>query len=286
MNFLTIKNQIFKTVKNPELINISYKQKFTEKNKLNLDKLYNFVIYKSLLYFKENYSYMPINDYSIEKSIFTDWVYIILKSNHALTHPFICFANINNNELYICLTFGKTLNLGQINLNEFEKLLMEKWKHLLTKYEYYALYLLFADSVAIRKKELITHNKYSLLNCNNIKQCITTTNKIKKNKNLNKTLKIKEIKEKEVYYANKAIKVLEKFFNLLENKEFEEAYNFLKIDKKRKGYNKGKLLIKTKYFNKQRLDTFFKSNKKIIGHLQIFIDLYQFIHLCVNRINN
>ena len=48
------------------------------------------------------------------------------------------------------------------------------------------------------------------------------------------------------------------------------AYNFLKVKK-------------GKYFNKQRLDTFFINSKKLIGHLQILIEIYQFVFIMVDR---
>ena len=53
--------------------------------------------------------------------------------------------------------------------------------------------------------------------------------------------------------------------HLLDNKKFDDAILFLKG-------NDGKL------FGKQRLNTFFKNTKSIIGHLEIFIGLYEIYH--------
>lgn len=278
MIYEIIYNNIFKNIKPQELTNISIEKKFKNDKKL----ITNYVIYKGLEYFNKNYTYLSITDYSIEKNldVLENYIYIILKSNISATHPFIIFTNIKSNIIQICMSYGKDKKFAQIQLDKFETLLNNDWKHKITIPEYYALYLLFADSINTRKIDIITHNKFSLLNCNNIKQCNLTINKIKKTK-INTIDKQKLIKEKEDYYKKKAINILEKFFYFLDNGNFDEAYKFLKIKKNK---TKGRINKNHSYFNKQRIDTFFKSNKKLIGHLQIFIDLYQFIHLITNRI--
>ena len=73
------------------------------------------------------------------------------------------------------------------------------------------------------------------------------------------------------YYINKAIDILKKYFDMLENKDYEEAKLFLKGGGTRAHY-------KSKYFGKVRLNTFFKNTKNIIGHLEIFILMYQLLH--------
>jgi hypothetical protein len=72
------------------------------------------------------------------------------------------------------------------------------------------------------------------------------------------------------YYLKKAIGVLKKYFDILESKDYDEAYLFLK------GSDNNR--YKNKYFGKERLNTFFKNTKNIIGHLEIFIILYQLMH--------
>jgi len=74
----------------------------------------------------------------------------------------------------------------------------------------------------------------------------------------------------QVYYQEKAIKFIGKYFELLEGKEFNEAFLYLRGSR-------------GKYFGKQRLNTFFKSSKQIVGHLQIFIHLYQVLHLLYEK---
>jgi hypothetical protein len=288
--YLDIKNKIFKKVPTPELLNISIKNKYQTKEKINA-----YITYKGLEFLKVELPYLPITEYSIQKNInnLDSFIYIVLKSKNSITHPFIVFANINSNHIFCLMSYGKDKKMGQYPLDDFEKLLNIKYKDEITRHEYYALFLLFADSVRTRKIELITHDKYSLLNCSNIKQCVATTNKLKRDAGLvvKRTKKrgkggklgksiypsklSKELRDKELYYKKKAISMLEKFFKMLDDGNFTEAFKFLKIERvKGKG----------DYFGKERLDTFFKSNRKLLGHLQIFIDLYQFIHLIVSRL--
>jgi hypothetical protein len=67
------------------------------------------------------------------------------------------------------------------------------------------------------------------------------------------------------FYVNKAVDLLQKYFNLLDEKEYDEAFLFLK----------GKT---SKYYHKERLNTFFKNNKSIVGHLEIFTTIYKLFH--------
>jgi hypothetical protein len=303
--FLDIKNQIFRKVPSHELQNISIKNKYGK-----LDKINSYITYKGLEYLKQELPYLPITEYSIQKNInnLDSFVYVVLKSKNSITHPFIVYANINSNKIYCVMSYGKDKKMGQYALDDFETLLNVKHKDLLTREEYYALFLLFADSIQTRKMEMITHNRFSLLNCNNIKQCVATTNKLKKDagfvvkrtKKKGKGMKdakgiypsklSKELKDKELYYKKKALVILEKFFKMLDEGNFNEAYKFLKLERVKGNGGRGNgrggkgRIIQGDYFGKERLDTFFKSNRKLIGHLQIFIDLYQFTHLIISRL--
>jgi hypothetical protein len=57
---------------------------------------------------------------------------------------------------------------------------------------------------------------------------------------------------------------------MLEKADYNEAYLFLK----------GK---SSKYYKKQRLNTFFAKTKKIVGHLEIFITIYEMLFKCIER---
>ena len=65
-----------------------------------------------------------------------------------------------------------------------------------------------------------------------------------------------------LFYVDKGIKLISKYFSLLDDKEYREAFLLLKGDK-------------GKYFNKTRMNNFFRNNKQIVGHLQVFINLYK-----------
>ena len=300
-NILDIKNQIFRKLPTPELQNISIQNKYKSTENINA-----YLTYKGLEYLKQELPYLPITEYSIQKNInnLDSFVYVVLKSKNSITHPFIVYANINSNKIYCVMSFGKENKMAHYPLHPFDTFLNVKHQDLFTRADSYALFLLFADSIQTRKKEIITHDRFSLLNCSNIKQCVATTNKIKrdagivvrrtKKKGKKKSIYTgsvnKELQAKELYYKKKAIVILERFFKMLDNANFTEAYKFLKLERvKRKG-EKGKVgvdkghIARGDYFGKERLDTFFKSNRKLIGHLQIFIDLYQFTHLIISRL--
>jgi hypothetical protein len=280
-NFLENKKKLFRLIKSPELLNISIINKFNN----NKEKIKSYIAYKGLEYLKEEIPYLLITDYSFQKSIskLESYIFVILKNKNILTHPFVVFANINTNEIYFLMSYGKDKKMGQYQLDLYEEILSEKWKYMITTAEYYAMYLLLADSIQTRKNDIITNDRYSLLKCSNITQCVVATRKIKK-ENRDKSTISNLIKEKELYYRKKAILALTKFFNLLDKAQFEEAFKYLKIEKIKKGHGRGRIIKKNSYFGKERLDTFFKNNRKLLGHLQIFIDLYQFIHLLVSRI--
>jgi hypothetical protein len=279
-NFTDIKNKIINVYLLDNLINSTFHNKFNgDKQKIN-----KYILNEGCKRLNSKYSKISIKEYAIYDNIIPSNTFIVLKSKLAMNHPFVIFANYHTNYIKLYLSYGKDNYLGQIDLDLFEILLNEKYNKLLTKDDYYSLYIMFIDSIYTRKNELINNDKFSLLKCNNIKQCIITTRTIKKNNKLSIIQKKNLIIEKELYYKKKAINVLEKFFTMLDKAQFEEAYKFLKVNKIKKGTHKGKIINKTEYFGKQRLDTFFKSNKKIIGHLQIFIDIYQFIHLLKLRL--
>lgn len=80
----------------------------------------------------------------------------------------------------------------------------------------------------------------------------------------------KEVKQLEDFYQKKSVTFLSKYFDLLEKADFNEAYLFLK----------GK---SSKYYKKQRLNTFFAKTKKIVGHLEIFITIYEMLFKCIER---
>ena len=183
-------------------------------------------------------------------------------------HPFIIFAMLRDTNIYLVRPFGR--NDGQIDLNVYETFADPRFIDQMSSIEYYALYLLFAESSRIRKYEMLHSRQHSLIECFNIKQCRKKYDEIMKSKS-SKTEKSALIQKYNTYYIQKAVVFLTKYFDLLESKNYKEAYDFL-----RGGTN-------NKYFGKQRLDTFFINSKNIIGHLQIFISIYEFMYSMIDR---
>ena len=142
---------------------------------------------------------------------------------------------------------------------------------LCTPMEKYALYLALVKSIELRKSAILDSDQYSLLKCENISNCTKKMNEIKKMK-ISKESKIDMINECQAVYLDKAVAFLRKYFILLANQDYNEAREFLKGDK-------------GKYFGKQRLNTFFKNSKAIIGHLHIFIPLYQYLIIVGQQIS-
>jgi hypothetical protein len=214
---------------------------------------------------------LNVKDYIFHDSWSPELIYISLITEPNGNHPVVAFASIYEPYIYMVRPYGK--DTGQVSLDQFENLLDSKFKSKVTLAEYYALYLLFSESVRQRKQEMLFHDKHSLLKCNNIKQCVTKQKQIMKAKKMPLAEKRRELQKFHSYYEKKSIRMIEKYFELLDNRQYAEAYAFLKIKN-------------SKYFGKQRLDTFFVSTGAIIGHLQIFIDIYQFIYLLIDRFND
>ena len=238
----------------------------------NNEKIQAYITVKGIKFIKKMYPHLECVDYvnqDIPSNKLKNYVYSTIITRPSSNHPFVIFANIDSNIIHIVHPFGKDRKDGQIDLDIYEKILLKKHKNKVGLALYYAIYLIIGESIKIRKEELIFNDKFSLLKCSNIKQCRLNVKKMNK-KRINPKIKNKEIKKYNELYEKKAIKMIKKYYDLLEEREFEEAYNFLKVKK-------------GKYFKKQRLNTFFVNSKKLIGHLQILIDLYQLVFRVVDN---
>lgn len=263
----------FQDIKNKIITNIRIDEKKTlyEIYK-NTGKIEAFITKKCVQYIKKMFSDLDILSYEFQNipgPELDNYVYSLVLTRPATNHPFVVYANKHSNIVHIIHPFGKDIEYGQKSLDTFEQLLQDKYKSKINKPLYYAFYLLFGESIKIRKHELVTNDKYSLLKCSNIKMCRLKERQIKKQR-ISDKYKKREIKKINMFYEKKARKMIKKYYDFLDNKNFQEAYNFLKVKK-------------GKYFNKQRLDTFFINSKKIIGHLQILIEIYQFVFIMVDR---
>jgi hypothetical protein len=182
------------------------------------------------------------------KNILFFTVYTLPKRNH----PIIGYVFKNNtaNEITLIRPIGK--NKYNLNIDHLDIYLNRHDFIYLT--EIYALYLSIIKSIIIRKEELVINPEFSLLNCYNIKGCITATKKATNSNNKTK----KEIIEN---YRRKGILVIKNYFAAL------ESYNFTKAES---------ILGTTKMANSE-INTIFRKKKSIRGHLEIFITLYKLI---------
>ena len=224
--------------------------------------------------------YVTLSSIEIKPSLFPQYLYFIVFIKESYNHPYIIYCHIRTNYLTMLFPYGKHKLYKQVLLDDYENAMVETFKNYFDKYHYYGFYLLFNTSIETRKRDMLTNNKYSLLNCDNIQPCITEKKKILKDVHLMTYQKNKKIKEIEMKYQQEAIELLKYFFTLLEQRNYIDAYSFLGNKKK------GRLNPQNKFYRKKRLDNFFKKNKSLIGHIKIFIDLYQFTSMLLQRINS
>jgi hypothetical protein len=200
--------------------------------------------------------------------------YTLTHSNH----PYLIYFNLDDKYVNVLIPIGK--DYQQININEYIDIIQtininpinNKTKK---QYKYninsptilvLAIYSLLDETIIMRKTGLVD-SKYSILTCDNMTLCINKATEINKMK-ISENEKQKLYKTIYDYYRKKGIELLQNYFKLLESKNYSEAYSFLK----------GGLVKFDKYYGKTRLNNFFKNNKTIIGHLEIFISFYEIIH--------
>lgn len=183
------------------------------------------------------------------------YIFIVISTKTNTNHPYLLFVNLDDKYLNFLIPFGKERK--QADLDDYAEAIEE-----CTVPELLAIYILIEKSIYIRKAGVLISNHFKLLNCNNITNCVKHRNIIMK-KRIPEQEKQNILSKYNEYYLNRAVELLKIYFNLLESKNFEEAYLFLKGNNSKK------------YFGKERLNTFFKNTKSIIGHLEIFITLYE-----------
>jgi hypothetical protein len=191
-------------------------------------KIEPFITLKAVHALKVLYPELDVVNYSYHKcpkqldsyGLHIATIYTRPESNH----PFVIYALDNDKYIYIIKPFGK--NRGQININDYYVLTEHKFINQMSIIEYYVLFVLFAESVKVRKTELLESRDYSLFKCTNIKQCKLKYKQIEK-KPWTIEKKIEELQHWKIYYEKKAIAFLSKYFSLLESKDYFEAHLFL-----------------------------------------------------------
>ena len=265
-NYDEIKNRIFRSFR----LSKQYTLKQLAGNK---DKCDAYITLKAIEIIKKETPFLEITDYVFHQSPDKDVVCATITTKPNVNHPYLVFAHIQDSVMYLVNPFGKAQKEGQRSLDDFVYLLKSENKKKLSEHHFYALYILFGESIRIRKKQILYNDKYSLLECSNIKLCQRKVRTIKREVGKRKKTVLegkKELQELEKYYQKKSVNFLSKYFNMLEKGDYNEAYLFLK----------GK---SSKYYKKQRLNTFFAKTKKIVGHLEIFITIYEMLFKCIER---
>lgn len=203
-------------------------------------------------------------DYKAHPSWSKEWIYISLVSRQSANHPWVAACNVHTNYFEIYRPFGR--DLGQITIEQFNSILSSTR---FTKAQYYGFYVLFSENMRVRKEEMIYSPKHSLIKCDNIKQCLLKKKEIAKSRK-SPAVKAAELAKYQAFYEKKSVTFILKYFAMLDARDYEEAFAFLRMKH-------------GKYYGKQRLDTFFVNTGEIIGHLQIFIEIYKLIYTVIDR---
>lgn len=260
------KDFFLKSFKLEQSIGKLYKKKHNKnpkksKTQKEIDLLGNILISYAIYYlkkhnpsldYKEHYSF--IDPFNINPNI----IITIMVTKTNTNHPYMIYSDISTSTINFIIPFGN--GAYQVDTPYLDSAVANKE---LKKVEYLILFLFFQQNILVRKNTMIRIDQFSLLSCHNISNCTKKMNEINRMKI--SQVKKKELKEKYiVFYQDKAVKFLMKYFALLEDQDYQEAFLFLRGER-------------GKYKGKERLNTFFKNSKNLVGHLQVFINLYKYM---------
>ena len=246
--------RIEKAINNTYVETNNYNQKYNEKIKTYMSQKAQ----QFLHYHNKNLEYNESQIYTLQ--FLPRYIFLVFLTKTNLNHPYLLYVNLDSNILNFLIPLGKEQK--QIDINDYIDTIST-----CNTYDLSAIYILLDKTIYIRKYATL-NLKFNLLDCNNISNCIKKMHEIDKQR-LSSSQKY-ELKNKyNTYYINKAIDILKKYFDMLDAKDYDEAQLFLKGNDSR---------YKSKYFGKVRLNTFFKNTKNIIGHLEIFIVMYELLH--------
>lgn len=251
------KPNIFFRFKEPvKLETIIKETKTTHSISNDNSKIKEYMSSKAIQFINYHNKSLEIGEYQIYTlTALPRYLFLLILTKSNTNHPYLMFINLDDNILNFLLPIGKEKK--QTDISEYLDALNK-----CTIPELSAIYILVEKTIYIRQQGVINSKQFSLLNCNNITPCVKQKRIIEKKQMSPREKESIFNKYNELYLA-KATELLKHYFKLLDNKEFEEAYLFLKGDNSKK------------YFGKQRLNNFFKNTKAIIGHLEIFIALYE-----------
>ena len=201
---------------------------------------------------------------------YPDHIFIITYTKTNVNHPYLTYSNIRSPHITILIPIGKEKK--QCDFDDIYNILDNEEK--LTKVDFLALYVLVQKTIIIRKNGILVSDRFSILRCEIMANCKRKMRELRADPKYKRNAELlsKEIEKYRKYYEDKGVKLIGKYFDALEDGDFEDAYQFLK------GNNK-----KSKYFGRERLNTFFTDTRQIIGHLQIFIPLYEILSEIGNK---
>jgi hypothetical protein len=222
-------------------------------------KIISYSTTKSQQFIKYHNKYLDVKDCQIFtlQQYLPNYIFVLIQTKTNTNHPYLLFFNLDDIYITFLIPFGG--DYKQADNSTYWGALDET-----NKVELSAIYILLEKTIYTRKLGIIDSRQFSLINCSNITNCIKKIREINKMR-VSITEKQELTARYNEYYLHKAIDFLKYYFDLLENKDYDEATLFLK------GGDKS-------HFGKQRLNTFFKNTKSIIGHLEIFISIYQLFH--------
>ena len=189
--------------------------------------------------------HLAFKEYEIYKSaVQPNYIYAIIITKTNVNHPYMMFLDINSKVITFLIPFGK--DYKQADLDLYIGAIPE-----CSMAELEAVYLLLDKTIYIRKKAILDSRQFSLLDCSYISNCQKKMHEIDK-------MPLAHMEKQELKaryresYLHKALDFLKYYFDLLGAREYDEAWEFLKGDR-------------GQYAGKQRLNTFFKNTKSIIG---------------------
>lgn len=203
------------------------------------------------------------------------YVFMVAYTISHTNHPYFIYLNLDDKYINVLIPIGK--DYKQANTQDYINVINsitnnrnnDKNNALLI-----ACYLFLKDTLKTRVWGIL-YSQYSILTCDNMTLCHNKMNEINKLK-ISENEYNKLYNQNQDYYMKIGVDLLQRYFNLLENKNYSEAYDLLK----------GGTSKFSKYYGKTRLDNFFKNNKKIIGHLEVFISLYELLHMARMKLLN
>lgn len=243
-------NKIEKAINKVQIANV--------KDASFMEKTTVYLAYQANAFLNQYYPRYQMKEYNVYTFPYVPrWLFFVMITNPNTNHPFLLYANLDEKKLYVILPLGK--DSGQVELLVFRDAIEE-----CVGIEKFAMFFFIERTIYIRKFAILYTKQFSLIDCNNISNCVRKQHEITK-------MKISSEKKSALYskynefYLHKAADLLKQYFDMLELGEYDEAFLFLRGDK-------------GKYYKRERLNTFFKDTKAIIGHLQIFIALYQLMN--------